>query len=391
MSVPKLFTNALSVASKSSNLPTIGDDAQELIGSCLKDLRTLWSRIAALSLFSTNESLEDIGTRDLVYLFVPYVLSEVQGRVRAIEMAERLYVLDQAQRYLKDFLSSVEKYNIVPEADRVLYRHKVSTIRDAKQRREAKIMQYQKEKELRARSETIRKRRGLRPTDADGGNDFDLISMLLPSGDRSRSSEEEEDLDSETEDALREATLVLLRLLYAQAQNHLENMEQERELLRNAPQAERKPEEDVHREGRRVSDENMWKLDAVQPIDRGLDGKGAFLDSGGKPLRPFTILPSEAANRARLQAQVFGPGHRLPTMTIDEYLEIEQQRGNIITGGGRASQEALTSTEKLIMAAEVGGTRESEEKAEELRQKQEKWAQFTDANPRGTGNTMNRG
>ena len=37
------------------------------------------------------------------------------------------------------------------------------------------------------------------------------------------------------------------------------------------------------------------------------------------------------------------------------------------------------------------GTRESEEKAEELRQKQEKWAQFADVNPKGAGNTMNRG
>lgn len=53
-----------------------------------------------------------------------------------------------------------------------------------------------------------------------------------------------------------------------------------------------------------------------------------------QPLRPFTILPSNAAERARLQAEVFGPGYNLPTMSMDEYLEIEKQRGNIITGGG---------------------------------------------------------
>ncbi len=53
-----------------------------------------------------------------------------------------------------------------------------------------------------------------------------------------------------------------------------------------------------------------------------------------QPLRPFTILPSDAGERARLQSQVFGPGHRLPTMSIDEYLEIERRNGNILTGGG---------------------------------------------------------
>lgn len=55
-----------------------------------------------------------------------------------------------------------------------------------------------------------------------------------------------------------------------------------------------------------------------------------------KPLQPFTILPSGAGgdDRTRLRGQVFQPDHRLPTMTIDEYLEIERQRGNILTGGG---------------------------------------------------------
>jgi hypothetical protein len=40
-------------------------------------------------------------------------------------------------------------------------------------------------------------------------------------------------------------------------------------------------------------------------------------------LRPFTLLDS----RDRLRKGVFGPGHNLPTMTIDEYLEEERRRG----------------------------------------------------------------
>ena len=53
--------------------------------------------MAALSVFSPNESLEDIGTRDLAYLFVPYTLSELYGRVGASEREERLQILDQGQ------------------------------------------------------------------------------------------------------------------------------------------------------------------------------------------------------------------------------------------------------------------------------------------------------
>ena len=54
-----------------------------------------------------------------------------------------------------------------------------------------------------------------------------------------------------------------------------------------------------------------------------------------KPLQPFTILPSgTGGDRARFRDQVFQADYRLPTMSIDEYLEIERQRGNILTGGG---------------------------------------------------------
>lgn len=43
------------------------------------------------------------------------------------------------------------------------------------------------------------------------------------------------------------------------------------------------------------------------------------------------------------------------------------------------------------MDSEMDGTVAGEEKAEEKRQKDEKWAQFKDTHPRGAGNTMNRG
>ena len=43
----------------------------------------------ALSLFSPSESLEDISTHDIVYLFVPWVYSEVVSRVRTTEREER--------------------------------------------------------------------------------------------------------------------------------------------------------------------------------------------------------------------------------------------------------------------------------------------------------------
>ena len=164
--------------------------------------------------------------------------------------------------------------------------------------------------------------------------------------------------DQDDEDERRTATLLLLRLAYAQAYAQLASIAQELELLRSAPPAPPLPPQPGTSERARLSPEaerTLWTLDAPRSVGMVQRG-GPLLDSSGKvrdpcsafpfsilaygsvcmqPLQPFTILPSAAGgDRARLREQVFQPDHRLPTMTVDEYLEIEQQRGNILTGGG---------------------------------------------------------
>ncbi|TFY70267.1 hypothetical protein EVG20_g2743 [Dentipellis fragilis] len=376
-SLPALFHRALTAATKASNLPTIQDGTKELINSALKDLRNVNTRVTNLSLFSPNETLEDISTRDLVYLLVSYVIADVEGRVRTTDIEDRLVHLREQQTNFRKFSSYLEQYGIVPETERDLYGKRASVIADPAKRRETKIKQYQKEKELRNKIEAIRKRRHVATTSSDDSpTDFDLIASLLP--EPSSSSEEE---DQDTEDILRDATLLLLRLFYTQAHGQLESIDQELELLQNAPPPVPQPPVDASQEG------TDWRLD--QP--RLDDPRAPILDSAGKPLRPFTILPSGTADRARLQQQVFQADHRLPSMTIDEYLEIERQRGNIITGGGPQSEAEPTSKEQLALDAEQDGTAFGDQKEEERRQKDENWARYTDVNPKGAGNTMNRG
>ncbi|KAG2116401.1 TAP42-like protein [Suillus clintonianus] len=384
--LPTLFSRALVTVSKAANLPTVEDETQELIHSAVTDLKELDRRVAALSLFSSNEVLEDISTRNLVYLFARYVLAEVQNRVKTTDRDERMTVLKETQVHLRSFIHDLDTYCLVPEVERVLYAQSASSIKDAAKRREFKIKQFKAEKDLRARIEVVRKRRKQTPIGDLSQTDFDLIRSLLPSTVAPKVSDEDED-DLETDEILREAVLLLLRLNYAQAYSQLESMNQEFELLRSAPPPPRPGPPSDDRKNKMKEQDDMWKLDTKSRIGES----GPLLDSSGKPLRPFTILPAGASDRARLQAQVFGPGHRLPTMSIDEYLKIEQERGNILTGGGPQSEEQPTSSEQLAIDSEVDGTVFGETKSEEKRQKDEQWAQFKDVNPRGAGNTMNRG
>lgn len=63
---------------------------QELLNQILETLREIAKRIGLLSLFSPNETLEDISTMNLPFLFVPYVLAEVENRTRTNGRQERM-------------------------------------------------------------------------------------------------------------------------------------------------------------------------------------------------------------------------------------------------------------------------------------------------------------
>lgn len=124
---------------------------------------------------------------------------------------------------------------------------------------------------------------------------------------------------------------------------------------------------------------NRDNSDYSERLDIGLtagQGKGgALLDQKGVPIRPFTLTNK----RTELRQGVFRPSHNLPTMSIDEYLEEERRRGNIIAGGGESSGQPQVVDEDNI------------DRADEETMKAREWDEYKEANPRGSGNTLNRG
>jgi immunoglobulin-binding protein 1 len=138
-------------------------------------------------------------------------------------------------------------------------------------------------------------------------------------------------VNEETPDQ-RNVTLLLLRLLHTLTLAALASIKMELDILASAPTEPTEWTSDP-RSNHSEEVDNTWRLDRVpgaKPKAREL------ISGGGRVLQPFTILPSTASmsDRERVRSEVFRSDHRLPTMTIDEYLEEEQRRGNIITGGG---------------------------------------------------------
>jgi immunoglobulin-binding protein 1 len=118
--------------------------------------------------------------------------------------------------------------------------------------------------------EVVRKRRGQVPVNDGSPTNFDLILHLLPSS-SGNDSEDEDDAD----EILRETTLLLLRLFYAQAHSQLESMHQEREILRTAPPPSQPPD-DARQQKEKASD-SMWRLDTSTNT-----GESPLLDDSGR-------------------------------------------------------------------------------------------------------------
>lgn len=327
---------------------------QQLVSSTLLLYEQCVSIANQISLFSANECLEDIGTADLQYLLLDYRIAELISRVHGSQ-GERKANLEKSQKSYERYLKQLDNYDMLSTADAALLEHyrespntfSVASTRDPAARRDVKIKRFREEKALKEKLAYLRKNPSILQND---------------------------------ENAVRELHLTNIAYCTHQAFASLESIGQELHILSLAPSSETPdlPQRDSdarQHNGRSLADSYDTRLDTH--LSAGL--RGPLLSKEGKPLRPFTLTASGTSKRQEFQKGVFRPDHSLPTMSIDEYLEEERKRGGIIDGGGPQSEVRPEVDEDDMDAAD----RET--------YKARQWDEFVEANPRGSGNTLNRG
>ncbi|KXS11448.1 TAP42-domain-containing protein [Gonapodya prolifera JEL478] len=311
-------------------------------------------------LISSNELLEDIGTGDLRFLGVDFYLGELE-LLRSGPAVDRMDVVSKAKRHLDSFISTCKVTGLTSREDeQYLEQQLCGGIKDAQKRREEKLARFKREKLAKQKIK-------------------DLQERVSTSNSRNTSSD-----DSALDDDLdRSLVLATLDLCLQKALDSLGLTTDEMGLLAKMRAARITDEEkQKHAEGTRADHRERsrgikdgrtdWKLDVAGSSSNGKNGP--LLSSDGKPLRPF-IITSE---RERLREGVFKPDWPLPTMSIDEYLEIERQRGNILTGGGeQPEKEEIDDNDEAALDAEL--------------LKQRKFDDFKDSVRRGSGNRHRKG
>ncbi|KAI9676283.1 MAG: hypothetical protein M1829_003112 [Trizodia sp. TS-e1964] len=322
---------------------------QDLLTTALKNYEKCRTYSRQISLFSSNETLEDISSKDLQYLLIDFYLAELtlKSSHDGGLVESRKTTLARARGNYEAFLKLLDSYDLLSPKDVELFERFVETpdtfmivasTSDAAAKREKKIARYREEKELK--------------------NKLEVVKQYLDS---------HPDALRNDEQALRDLHLTNLRLSIHQTFQSLESISLELQVLAVAPTTPAFPTPVVS-DTRQESRQDTYS----EPLDAGLsrlrlsNPSGPILSPAGKPLQPFTLLDT----RSRLRHGVFRPGHNLPTMTIDEYLEEERRRGGILDSGEEESGRQPEIDEDDL------------EKSDQATMKAREWDEFTEANPK---------
>ena len=334
----------------------------------------------ALSVISPNDRLDEISTPALRMFLIPSLQADVQTRAR-IDPAEdrvtqRRKQVDASIGAAHTFFAMVRRHSALPDSVVTLLRPCMT--KDAQQlmapadKRMFKIQVLKLEKAAQARLVAFRDAYRHRPTPpadvfydplvesgADDDDDTEMVPVVSAT------------LEVPPVAHLRSYLMLLIVLHALRTANALESLLQEKELLQAPPMPEA-PD---------APTDTTWRLD---PSWTSPASDAPLLSESGRPLRPFTIIPK----REQLKSEVFRPSHRLPTMSIDEYLEEETRRGRILPS---TDKDAPTPRAQRQVDSEQDGTRTADEAEEAARQEAIYWDAYTESHRRGEGNTMNRG
>ncbi|KAF9582397.1 hypothetical protein BGW38_000256 [Lunasporangiospora selenospora] len=326
-----------------SALPSNSDGYQATVNDSIRGFLRAVDMVRQLCLFSENEFVEDIGAKDLRFLLTEYYLGELFLKRTG---DDRLSYLDQSKLHFDHFLHQCESHDILtPQDKKHLEQVTTDAPRDAATRRADKIARFKREKDMQSRIEEFNKILGTTSSSYDG------------------------ELSTEMEEKYRDFVQLHIQYAIFQTMEQLVGIQQELPMLKKM--VERKNASgstDGRAAGRSQEDMQEARVDD----SRIYNATGPLMDAQGKLLRPFVITNQ----RRELMQGVFRPGHSLPTMTIDEYLQQEVERGNVLSGGTDPKKPEVDDNDEEAVDAETLKARA--------------WDDFKDENPKGWGNRGGR-
>ncbi|XP_076930302.1 PP2A regulatory subunit TAP46-like [Bidens hawaiensis] len=391
MSLPALFEQARKIHILASDSAV---DKETLRKGC-EALQQCEEMISKLGLFSSNETKEEISTTNLKYILVPFYLAEL---IEKTVDGDRIQILKASLAKLKEFISFCDAMELVPEGELETGAQNITAVdkrakKIARFKRqlaaESKLLELKERKERRGRST----RAAALSTPVDAGDD-DVL-----------------DDDGEEE---RKAWLTTISLAICKALDLMEMLKKEEEMLSAIKE---KQEQDGDTEiSQAVLEERAktvedWHHNAsararytkpAAPITCAtfaqdvLEGRAKVSQADDHKHQPLMFGPASlvggsiTSERERIAAQVFQPGHRLPTMSIEEAgLKEMEMMNKWQERTAKMIEEANSSWHNDKWKPRPGGADDDDddEDDEAAQDKARAFDDWKDENPRGAGNS----
>ncbi|KAJ5074681.1 immunoglobulin-binding protein [Anaeramoeba ignava] len=337
-SLPSLFFSAEKMAQEIID----GPNDQKKSFECIKLFEEISVRIRRESLFSPNETVDDVQTGYLKYLLTPYYLAQLKQQI----MANRYQMCKEAKILNQSFIEKCIELDIIDDEDKKLFHKKKLT---ETQKRETKIAIFKKKKALEGQLKQLESHINL--TNIQSNDNSEKKNYISNS---ETQNIDEIDLDKDVEDIQRRYYILKIKFLFQKAIEDISLIEQEIQML-----------EFMQKNSEKIEKEKESK---------NYDPKNSMSNDPQK--KPFILhIPNE--NRAKeIQRDMFKPYVKMGRpMTEKEFQE------ELIQDGVYA-QKQEKPTPKLDA--------DDEKEADEALYQAREWDDFKDANPTGWGNRMTR-
>ncbi|KAG7665205.1 TAP42 [[Candida] subhashii] len=332
---------------------------QSKLASLIQEFTLILKIIDNLSLFSENETIDEITTNYIPFLNVQYYIgdlytSSLMNKNGEIDIGNKLPNLTTAKDHIINYLIGLSNYKILnkPQSDlvNILKRDpnttELTTVNPTTRRQE-KIENFKYERELTTKLKILDEYYSSKD---DENNEFSKLD----------------------EEIVREIFIDQIRLYALKSFNLLQSISMESQVLKSMPAktpSSQQPSSQVPEDKRAPTRENDYGFTTrLESLPQSTTNKiSDFLSGSGKILKPFTIT----SERQRLKDKVMGTGQVLPSMTVEEYLDYELKNGKLMKDEVKDKPQGSEDEEEL----------DSDEELEKRR-----WDDWKDENPKGAGN-----
>ncbi|CAK4615352.1 hypothetical protein LEN26_006085 [Aphanomyces euteiches] len=309
---------------------------QEKLTVAMERLHKLKANPSLSDLFSPNESANELQISQLQYLLLDYYLGILAQKINTIQVqgdrsqfvTARLKNLSFASALFDAFLDRCVDVQLLKRSERAAQLSQLE--QGKKETREDKIRKWQLQKEAEKALQDV---------------------LYLRSQAKDKDADDYEDLE-------RECLFKLVNVAVLKAMEDQASIANENEMLETMVQMAKLTSNDV-----------LNAAETKPPMQ-------------GKGIEVTHINPKMEMKREVIKGQVFQPGHRLPTMSLQEFADRELEDAL----ERREREKNAPAGPRRIAQLEEDGEEDNLTLVDEATYRDREWDDWKDANPRGIGN-----